>query len=155
MIQKELINQLVEEFIADNEAFIVDIKVTGDNNITVELDSAEGIDVDLCANLSKFIESRLDREIEDYELEVGSAGLGMPFKVLKQYEKNLGEEVEVLTKEGKKLSGILKSASEETFTVIITKQVKPEGAKRKITVEEDLVFSYNEVKYTKYLIRFK
>jgi len=109
----------------------------------------------LCANLSKFIESRIDREIEDYELEVGSAGLGMPFKVLKQYEKNLGEEVEVLSKDGKKFSGILKSASEESFTIIISKQVKPEGAKRKITVEEDLVFSYNEVKYTKYLIRFK
>jgi len=155
MIQKELINQLVEEFIADNKVFIVDIKVTGDNNISVEIDSAEGIDVDLCANLSKFIESRLDREIEDYELEVGSAGLGMPFKVLKQYEKNLGEEVEVLSKDGKKFSGILKSASEESFTIIISKQVKPEGAKRKITVEEDLVFSYNEVKYTKYLIRFK
>jgi ribosome maturation factor RimP len=155
MIQKELINQLVEEFIADNKVFIVDIKVTGDNNISVELDSAEGIDVDLCANLSKFIESRIDREIEDYELEVGSAGLGMPFKVLKQYEKNLGEEVEVLSKDGKKFSGILKSASEESFTIIISKQVKPEGAKRKITVEEDLVFSYNEVKYTKYLIRFK
>lgn len=155
MIQKELIKQLAEEFIADNKVFIVDIKVTGDNNISVELDSAEGIDVDLCANLSKFIESRIDREIEDYELEVGSAGLGMPFKVLKQYEKNLGEEVEVLSKDGKKFSGILKSASEESFTIIISKQVKPEGAKRKITVEEDLVFSYNEVKYTKYLIRFK
>ena len=155
MIQKELIKQLAEEFIADNKVFIVEIKVTGDNNISVEIDSAEGIDVDLCANLSKFIESRLDREIEDYELEVGSAGLGMPFKVLKQYEKNLGEEVEVLSKDGKKFSGILKSASEESFTIIISKQVKPEGAKRKITVEEDLVFSYNEVKYTKYLIRFK
>jgi ribosome maturation factor RimP len=155
MIQKETIRQLVEEFIADAECFIVDIKVSGDNVILVEVDADNGINIEYCAELNRFIESKLDREIEDYELEVGSAGLSMPFKVLKQYQKNLGNEVEVLTKEGKKLVGILKDATEEAFTLIVAKQVKPEGAKRKITIEEDLVLSYNEIKYTKYLIRFK
>jgi ribosome maturation factor RimP len=155
MIQKETIRQLVEEFIADTECFIVDIKVSGDNVILVEVDADNGINIEYCAELNRFIESKLDREIEDYELEVGSAGLSMPFKVLKQYQKNLGNEVEVLTKEGKKLVGILKDATEEAFTLIVAKQVKPEGAKRKITIEEDLVLSYNEIKYTKYLIRFK
>ena len=155
MIQKELVFQLVEEFIADTENFIVDVKVNADNNIVVELDSEAGIDIEYCAELSRFIESKIDREAEDYELEVGSAGLGSPFKVLKQYQKNIGNEVEVLTKAGKKFSAVLRDATEEAFTVTVTKQVKPEGAKRKITVEEDEVFPYDEVKYTKYLIRFK
>ncbi|GAT61507.1 ribosome assembly cofactor RimP [Paludibacter jiangxiensis] len=155
MIQKEQIYQFVEAFIADTENFIVDVKVNPENNIVVEIDSEKGIDIEYCAELSRFIESQLDREIEDYELEVGSAGLGSPFKVLKQYQKNIGNEVEVLTKGGKKFSAILKNAAEDAFTVTVTKQVKPEGAKRKITVEEDEVYSYNEVKYTKYLIRFK
>jgi len=155
MIQKEQIYQFVEAFIADTENFIVDVKVNPENNIVVEIDSEKGIDIEYCAELSRFIESQLDREIEDYDLEVGSAGLGSPFKVLKQYQKNIGNEVEVLTKAGKKFSAILKDAAEDAFTVTVTKQVKPEGAKRKITVEEDEVYSYNEVKYTKYLIRFK
>ncbi len=155
MIQKEQIYQFVEAFIADTENFIVDVKVNAENNIVVEIDSEKGIDIDYCAELSRFVESQLDREVEDYNLEVGSAGLGSPFKVLKQYQKNIGNEVEVLTKAGKKISATLKDAAEETFTVTVTKQVKPEGAKRKITVEEDEVYSYNEVKYTKYLIRFK
>ncbi len=155
MIQKELIYQLIEEFIADTEHFIVDVKVSPDNDVVVELDSAKGIDIEYCAELSRFIESKFDREVEDFELEVGSAGLGSPFKVLKQYQKNIGNEVEILTKAGKKFSAMLKDATEESFTVTVTKQVKPEGAKRKITVEEDVVFTYNEVKYTKYLIRFK
>jgi ribosome maturation factor RimP len=155
MIQKELIYQLIEEFITDTEHFIVDVKVSPDNDIVVELDSAKGIDIEYCAELSRFIESKFDREVEDFELEVGSAGLGSPFKVLKQYQKNIGNEVEILTKAGKKFSAMLKDATEESFTVTVTKQVKPEGAKRKITVEEDVVLPYNEVKYTKYLIRFK
>ncbi len=155
MIQKEFIYQLVEEFIADTEHFIVDVKVSPDNDIVVELDSEKGIDIEYCAELSRFIESKFDREVEDFELEVGSAGLGSPFKVLKQYQKNIGNEVEILTKAGKKFSAMLKDATEESFTVTVTRQIKPEGAKRKITVEEDVVFPYNEVKYTKYLIRFK
>jgi Uncharacterized protein conserved in bacteria len=155
MIQKELITQLVEEFIADTEHFIVDVKVASDNGIIVEIDSEKGVDIEYCAELSRFIESKFDREVEDFDLEVGSAGLGSPFKVLKQYQKNVGNEVEILTKAGKKFSAMLKDATEESFTVTVSKQVKPEGAKRKITVEEDVVLPYNEVKYTKYLIRFK
>ncbi|MDA6864900.1 hypothetical protein OSL55_28255, partial [Escherichia coli] len=83
---------------------------------------------DDCVELSRYIESKLDREEEDYELEVGSAGIGQPFKVLQQYLIHIGKEVEILTKEGKKLEGVLKDANEENFTVTIEKKVKPEGA---------------------------
>lgn len=145
----------VEEGLQGTDYFVVDVTVQPGNTIVVEIDNREGVDIDRCVELSRFIESKLDRDTEDFELEVGSAGLTSPFKVLGQYRKNIGNEVEVLTKGGVKLSGVLKDAGEERFMVTITKKVKPENAKRKIEVEEDLTFAYDEVKYTKYLIRFK
>ena len=105
--------------------------------------------------MSRYIESKLNREDEDYELEVGSAGIGQPFKVLQQYINHIGKEVEVLTKDGRKLSGVLKEADEQHFVVTIQKKVKEEGAKRPKLVDEDLTFTYEEIKYTKYLISFK
>ena len=121
----------------------------------IEIDAFDGVEIDFCAELSRYVESTLDREVEDFELQVGSAGLTEPFKVLKQYEKNLGNEVEVLTKAGKKLSGILTEANEENFVIQIEKTEKPEGSKRKVTIQEDITFNYSDIKYTKYLIRFK
>ena len=155
MIDREDILRYVEEGLQGTDYFVVDVTVQPGNTIVVEIDNREGVDIDRCVELSRFIESKLDRDTEDFELEVGSAGLTSPFKVLGQYRKNIGNEVEVLTKGGVKLSGVLKDAGEERFTVTITKKVKPENAKRKIEVEEDLTFAYDEVKYTKYLIRFK
>ena len=105
--------------------------------------------------LSRYIESKLNREEEDYELEVGSAGIGQPFKVLQQYYIHIGQEVEVMTKGGQKLTGILKDADEEKFTVTVQKKVKLEGSKRPKLVEEDETFTYEQIKYTKYLISFK
>ena len=86
---------------------------------------------------------------------MGSAGLTEPFKVLKQYEKNLGNEVETLTREGKKFTGVLTEVHENEFVLEIEKSIKPEGAKRKTIVSENLTFPYEEIKTTKYLIRFK
>ena len=88
-------------------------------------------------------------------MEVGSSGIGQPFNVLRQYEIHVGEEVEVLTIAGKKLSGVLKSADTEQFVVTVMEKVKEEGSKRPKLVERDLTFAYSEVKYTKYLINFK
>jgi ribosome maturation factor RimP len=88
-------------------------------------------------------------------LEVGSAGIGQPFKVLQQYINHIGMDVEVLKNDGLKLAGILKDADEEHFTVTISKKVKLEGEKRPKMVDEDVTFAYNEIKYTKYLINFK
>jgi ribosome maturation factor RimP len=75
--------------------------------------------------------------------------------MLRQYRKNVGKEVEVLLKTGVKYAGRLKESGEESIILTIEKQIKPEGKKRKITVEEDISFTYNEIKYTKYRIRFK
>jgi ribosome maturation factor RimP len=155
MIDKEIVRQAAEDFIKETEIFLVSVEVKPGNIIMVEIDSDDSVGIDDCIALNKFIESKLDRNIEDYELEVGSAGISQPFKILRQYLKYIGSEVEVLTKEGKKLQGILKDANEQNMTLTIEKQVKPEGTKRKITVEENLTFTYDEIKYTKYLIRFK
>ena len=155
MIDRNIVSGIVNEWLEDKEYFLVDVSVSPDNKIVVEIDHAEGVWIDDCVELSRFIESKLDREEEDYELEVGSAGIGQPFKVLQQYLIHIGKEVEVLTREGKKLEGILKDANEENMTLTIQKKVKPEGAKRPKLVEEDVTFTYSDVKYTKYLISFK
>ena len=87
MIEKELVRQIVEEFIKDKNYYIVDINVSNNNSILVEIDSIDGVLIDKCVELSKFIESRIDREIEDYELEVGSPGLRTPFEVIDKYRR--------------------------------------------------------------------
>ncbi|MBE6282512.1 MAG: ribosome assembly cofactor RimP [Bacteroides sp.] len=155
MISKNVVEGIVNEWLEDKEYFLVDVAISLDNKIVVEIDHAEGVWIDDCVELSRFIESKLNREEEDFELEVGSAGIGQPFKVLKQYLNHVGREVEVLTKEGKKMEGILKEADTEKFVVTVQKKVKPEGAKRPKLVDEDITFMYDEVKYTKYLISFK
>ena len=155
MISKDIVYQIVENFIANTDYFLVDLKITQDNSISVEIDSFEGVTIDFCADLNKHIESEIDREIEDYELEVGSAGLTEPFKVLKQYEKNIGNDVETLTKSGKKITGVLTEVNENNFVLEIEKSERPEGAKRKVIVSETLTFSYEDIKTTKYIIRFK
>lgn len=155
MIDQSIVKQLVEDFLSGGEYYLVDIKTTPDNRISIEIDSFDGVSIDYCVELNRFIESRLDREIEDYELEVSSAGLTEPFKVLKQYQKNIGNEVEVLTKQGKKHSGILTSVDEKGFVIEIEKMHKPEGAKRKIKTTKEIEFSFEEIKTTKYIYRFK
>lgn len=155
MIDKQKVIELTSEWLADKEYFLVDVTISKDDKITVEIDHAEGVWIEDCAELSRHIESGLCREEEDYELEVGSAGLGQPFKVIQQYTIHIGKEVEVLTKAGKKLKGTLKNVNNENFTLAVSKKEKIEGSKRPQIVEEELTFSYDEVKYTKYIINFK
>lgn len=155
MIDKEYIKGIVEQYVDGTSMFLVDITISLANVIVVEVDSDEAIGIDDCIALSRHIEAQLDRDVEDFELEVGSAGLTSPFRIPRQYQKNIGNEVEVLTKAGLKMSGILKSSDDNGFIITISKKVKPEGSKKKVDIEEDLSFGYDEVKYTKYLIRFK
>lgn len=155
MIEKNVVSKLVEEKIASSGNYLVDVVIKPGNLIIVEIDNDEGVCIDDCVELSRYLEAHLDRDIEDYELEVGSAGITSPFKVLRQYVKNIGNEVEMQLKNGMKLTGILKAAAEDGVVVTVDKQVKAEGAKRKTTVSEDQSYTFDEIKYTKYLIRFK
>lgn len=155
MIEKNIVRQIVEEWLQDKDYFLVDVSVSNDNRIVVEIDHAEGVWIEDCVELSRFIESKLDREKEDFELEVGSAGIGQPFKVHQQYVNHLGKDVEVLTLDGKKYQGELHEVNDDTFSILRQVKKKEEGSKRPRLVNELVTFSYDEIKYTKYLISFK
>ena len=155
MIEKNSVKTLVDEWLEGKDYFLTDLTISSDDRIVVEIDHEEGVWIEDCVELSRYIESHLDREREDFELEVGSAGIGQPFKVLRQYEIHQGERVEVLTKEGEKMQGVLGGVTPEGFTLTIEEKVKEEGAKRPKLVSRDIPLKYEEVKYTKYIIDFK
>ena len=155
MIDKNVVKKLVEEWLQDKEYFLVSVEISPDNRIVVEIDHADGVWIEDCVALSRYIEERLSRNEEDYELEVGSAGLGQPFKVPQQYINFVGREVEVLDADGVKVKGILKAVDGNAFTVGVEEKVKVEGKKRPVKQEVDHVYQMDKVKYTKYLISFK
>lgn len=154
MIDSQKLTDTVMKAIEGTDLFLVDLRVSPANEIVVEIDSPEGVDIDTCAAITRRIEQEFDRDVEDYELEVGSAGLTSPFKVLRQYEKNIGNEVEVLAADGRKYRGMLREAGPETFTVVCEEKRKPEGAKRPVVEKVERIFAYGDVKYTKYLLQF-
>ena len=155
MIDKSVVKAVVEEWLQDKEYFLVDIEVSPDDKIVVEIDHVDGVWIEDCVELSRYIESRLSRDEEDYELEVGSAGLGQPFKVPQQYINFIGKEVEVLDRDGKKVQGTLKSVNGNDFVVAVDEKVKIEGKKRPEIQSVYHAFQMDQVKYTKYLISFK
>jgi ribosome maturation factor RimP len=154
MITKDTIKTWVEEWLQRGDYFLVDIMMDGDR-IVIEIDHADGVWIEDCAELSRFLQEKGGDELGDYELEVGSAGIGQPFKVEQQYRNHVGDEVEVLTADGKKITGILKSVEGRQFEVTTKEKQIPEGKKRPVLVEIDKQFSMDEVKSTKYLINFK
>lgn len=127
MIDKNVVKKLVEEWLQDKEYFLVSVEISPDNRIVVEIDHADGVWIEDCVALSRYIEEHLSRDEEDYELEVGSAGLGQPFKVPQQYINFVGKEVEVLDADGVKVKGILKAVDGNDFTVGVEEKVKVEG----------------------------
>lgn len=147
--------EVVEDAIKGTDMFLVDITVSADNRIVVELDSETGMDIDACAAVTRRIEAEFDRDAEDYELEVGSAGLTSPFKVKAQYMKNLGNEIEVVTRDGRKLQGTLASVGADDFTVEVPTKVRHEGAKRPVIEQVPSVIAFDNVKTAKYVIKFK
>lgn len=155
MIEKSVVRKLVDEWLDGKDYFLTDLTISPDDRIVVEIDHKEGVWIEDCVALSRYIEDRLDRDQEDFELEVGSAGIGQPFKVLRQYEIHQGESVEVLTTDGRKLTGTLSGVTPEQFTLTVQEKVRPEGKKRPILMDRDITFSYDEVKTTKYVIKFK
>ena len=124
MIDKNVVKKIVDEWLAGKDYFLVDVQLSPDSKIIVEIDHADGVWIEDCVELSRYIEDHLSRDEEDYELEVGSAGLGQPFKVPQQYINFIGKEVEVLDKDRKKVRGILKSVHGNDFVVAVNEKVK-------------------------------
>ncbi|NPD90813.1 ribosome assembly cofactor RimP [Xylanibacter muris] len=155
MIDKNVVKELVEEWLKENDYFLVDVIFAPGDRIIVEIDHADGVWIEDCAELSRFIQERLGEEVDNYEMEVGSAGIGQPFKVVQQYINYIGKDVEVMDAEGKKTHGILKEVNEPEFTVTTKEKQHIEGKKRPQIVEVDKTFNMNNIKYTKYLLSFK
>ena len=155
MIERNTVKTVVEEWLSGNDYFLVDVTFTPDDRIVVEIDHADGVWIEDCAELSRFIQERLGEELGDYELEVGSAGIGQPFKVEQQYANHVGKEVEVLDAEGKKVQGVLKQVEGRDFVVTVKEKQKLEGKKRPQLVEVDKTYNMDNIKYTKYLLSFK
>ena len=155
MIERNTVKTVVEEWLSGNDYFLVDVTFTPDDRIVVEIDHADGVWIEDCAELSRFMQERLGEELGDYELEVGSAGIGQPFKVEQQYVNHIGKDVEVLDAEGKKVQGVLKQVDGRNFVVSVKEKQKLEGKKRPQLVEVDKTYNMDNIKYTKYLLSFK
>ena len=152
MIDKAELTDVINQALEGSDMFLVDVTVTPDNVIDVEIDADRDITIDDCQRLNDIVLAKFDRDVEDYELTIGSCGLTTPFKVLRQYAKNVGNAVEVLTADGRKLKGTLANAGDDQFTVTIEVKEKVEGKKRPQLVQKDIVLKYDEVKYTKNII---
>ena len=156
MISKDIIQTAVEEWLAKGDYYLVDVEMTADDRIIIEIDHADGVWIEDCADLSRFLQEKFGDELGDYELEVGSAGIGQPFKVIQQYRNHVGKDVEVLQKDGQKVQGVLKTVGDdETFVVTVKEKQHIEGKKRPVLVEVDNSFSIGNIKYCKYLLNFK
>ncbi len=154
MIDKQVVEGIVLSWLEGKDYFLTDLTISPDNRIVVEIDHKDGVWIDDCVELSRYVEERLDRDEQDYELEVGSAGIGQPFKVLRQYENHLGDTVEVAPKTGRKYVGKLIEANADGFTVEVEQKVKNEGEKRPHLEVQQLHFVYDDVRSVKYVIEF-
>ena len=149
MIDKDLIRQTIEEKLASTECFLVSLSISGDNQIMVEIDSETSVDLDFCVELTRYIEQHFDRDAEDYSLEIGSYSITKPFVDRRQYRKNIGRKVEVLTEESRKIRGMLVAVDNDDFTLEIEEKELVEGQKRKKLVKKEITLLYNSVKQTK------
>lgn len=158
MIEKSTIIALAEERIAelDRGIYIVEIRINNGNQIFVELDKESGsIAIDDCISVSRNIEHNLDREEDDFSLEVSSAGLDQPLRVLKQYLKNIGNTVSIVKLDnGKKIEGVLLAANDEEIKVEVKEKKSVEGKKKKVLITEEITFKYSELKEVKLVITF-
>jgi len=157
MISEALVRKLAEERIAELEKnyFIVDVSISPTNVIRVEIDGDEGVSINDCVSISRNIEHNLDREVEDFELTVSSAGIDQPFKVLRQYQRYLGKEVQLTTKEGIRHKGKLLLANEETVALEVETKEKVEGKKKKQIIKREILVPMEQVKETRVVISFK
>ena len=153
MINTEKIEKIVKDWTEGKDIFFVALSIGSGNTIKVLLDKPEGITIDECALISRMIEDKLNRDEEDYELQVSSPGLGMPFKVIEQYYKNRGNEIEVITQNGSKNKGILNEVTDNGIELVIKVQVK-EGKKKKV-IHKNISLDFNQIQSAKTVLAFK
>lgn len=155
MIDAAHVREIAEAQMEGTDLFVVEVRVTPANEIVVTVDSDTQVGIDRCVELSRSIEEALDRDQEDFELTVMSAGIGQPLKYLRQYRKLIGSPVEVVLKDGGKIIGKLVDASDNQIVVEYEERVTVEGKKRKQLVTTRRELSLDEVKSTCEYLDFK
>jgi ribosome maturation factor RimP len=156
MIDINYINNLVKEKLEGTENYLVDIKIVTGNKILIEIDNDKGASISDCVAVSRHVEHNLDREKEDFELQVSSPDLNQPLKIFRQYSKNIGRKVEVIATDGEKHTGVLKGAEENLdITLECEIKVKDEKTKKKKTIKQLIKLPFDKVKETKIVISFK
>lgn len=158
MIDKNTVIALAEERIAelDKGLFLVDVTISSANVIHVEIDAeSTGVSIDDCVRVSRNIEHNLDRDQNDFELNVSSAGLDKPLRVHKQYVKNVGRSLKVLNNEGLKLEGVLQAVTDSGIELEFSHKEKVEGKKKKVEITERKTISFENIKEAKIVITFK
>ena len=153
MIDKAKIGQLVNEKLTEDQ-FLVDVTISSGNDIHIMVDSDTGISINQIVEISRYVESKLDREAEDFELSVYSAGLTEPFRLIRQYKKNQEKEIEVLLANGQKLNGLLIGVEDQGIDLEVTTHEKPEGSKKKELVKRIHHLEYSEIKEAKKILKF-
>ena len=154
-MDKLLLQTLVEDKLKDSGYELITLKINAGNEILIEVDKLDGVDVDFCADLNRYLVEQLDAAgCDDYALEVGSVSLTAPFVTKMQYLKHLNHDVEVLVADGKKYRGLLVLVEEDAFAIDTEVMVAVEGKKRKQKQMQTLRFTYDAVKYTKYDLKF-
>ncbi|HJN06113.1 MAG TPA: ribosome assembly cofactor RimP [Bacteroidales bacterium] len=153
MINKEHISKLADECLFGSDRFVVGINIGTDNNISVFIDGDNGVTIANCVELSRYIENSLDRDNEDFELNVSSAGVDHPFILLRQYINNVDSKVKVINKDGEKITGILKNANKDEIELL--EEIKSKNKKiKKISTGKVLTIPMNTIKETKRIITF-
>ena len=148
MISESYIRQLVEEKLEGTDMFIVELSVSSNNKIVVEIDGMSGVAIVDCVEVSRQIESNLDRDQEDFELQVSSAGIDKPLRDKRQFEKNIGREVKIVLQDSAELKG-------ELLEVGDSLKLKLPASKKKKLPEREEVIAWENIRETKILISFK
>jgi ribosome maturation factor RimP len=154
MIGRESVKELVDKYIEGTDLFVVDIHVSPSNEIRIFVDNEKGVSLEDCINLSRSVENSLGREEHDFHLEVSSPGLSEPFKVLPQYRKNIGRDVEIITDDGQKHAGTLSGLT--VNGVVIKEQVKTRGDKKRPEINiVEKEYDFDRIRSTKLVISYK
>ena len=155
MIAEKIVRELAQSRLDEFNGFIIELKVSSSNHIKLLIDSDAGISVADCMSVSRNIEHNLDREVEDFSLEVSSAGIDQAFKHRRQYQKNKGREVKVKLQDEKVIEGLLESVNDNDIIVTTKTKERIEGRKAKRWVEKKQIINFDDIKETKVIISFK
>lgn len=155
MIEKEKIQKVAANADLGKDYIVVDVEVKPVNTFTVFIESVSGITIGDCIKVSRFIEENFDREVEDYELSVSSAGIDKPLTHKIQYQKNVGKTAEVLLNDGKKLKGILSEVCDNSIKLTFSQKEKSAETKKTTLVEKELEIEFNNIKSVMIVVSFK